>query len=281
MSVITSYSIHYTKLYESVEDPLRAAIDRLYHAEEARAVRTLLTEARLDPSTQDRVDHRAQDLVRAVRERKADQGLLDAFMQEYDLSSEEGVVLMCLAEALLRIPDDETAEKLIADKLGDADWESHLGKSSSVLVITSYSIHYTKLYDDERHPEGGNGAERPAELFGARCRPDRLVTAPQQFVGRGVVAFAAQPRHCEHACVEQRTEEAGEEHHLGKDEPHHAHAERGVDRITSYNVCYTKLLRSLNSGQVTGIISVVALSFIVQEPSEIIACASDRSYNFV
>jgi len=121
----------------SVEDPLRAAIDRLYHAEEARAVRTLLTEARLDPSTQDRVDHRAQDLVRAVRERKADQGLLDAFMQEYDLSSEEGVVLMCLAEALLRIPDDETAEKLIADKLGDADWESHLGKSSSVLVNAS------------------------------------------------------------------------------------------------------------------------------------------------
>jgi len=58
-------------------------------------------------------------------------------MQEYDLSSEEGVVLMCLAEALLRIPDDDTAEKLIADKMGDADWESHLGKSSSVLVNAS------------------------------------------------------------------------------------------------------------------------------------------------
>jgi len=55
-------------------------------------------------------------------------------MQQYDLSSEEGVVLMCLAEALLRIPDDETAEKLIADKLAGADWESHLGLSSSILV---------------------------------------------------------------------------------------------------------------------------------------------------
>ena len=63
--------------------------------------------------------------------------MLDAFMQQYDLSSEEGVVLMCLAEALLRIPDGETAEKLIADKLGDANWESHLGKSSSVLVNAS------------------------------------------------------------------------------------------------------------------------------------------------
>ena len=118
-------------------DVLRRAIDRLYHADEAEVVRSLLAEARLDPATQSRVDARARELVRAVRERKADQGLMEAFMQEYDLSSEEGVVLMCLAEALLRIPDDDTAEKLIADKLGDADWESHLGKSNSVLVNAS------------------------------------------------------------------------------------------------------------------------------------------------
>jgi hypothetical protein len=58
-------------------------------------------------------------LVGKVRERRSEQGVLEAFMQEYDLSSEEGVILMCLAEALLRIPDAETAEKLIADKLGD------------------------------------------------------------------------------------------------------------------------------------------------------------------
>ncbi len=116
---------------------LREAIDRQQHVDEGRVVRTLLAEARLDPGAQDRVDDRARSLVQAVRDRKAEQGLLDAFMQEYDLSSEEGVVLMCLAEALLRIPDDDTAEKLIADKLGDADWESHLGKSSSVLVNAS------------------------------------------------------------------------------------------------------------------------------------------------
>ena len=118
-------------------DPLRDAIDRLYHADEAEVVRSLLSEARLEPAAQARVDQRARSLVQAVRDRKAEQGLMEAFMQEYDLSSEEGVVLMCLAEALLRIPDDDTAEKLIADKLGDADWESHLGKSSSVLVNAS------------------------------------------------------------------------------------------------------------------------------------------------
>jgi RHH-type proline utilization regulon transcriptional repressor/proline dehydrogenase/delta 1-pyrroline-5-carboxylate dehydrogenase len=91
----------------------------------------------MDPVAEERTDQRARALVNSVREKRAERGVLDAFMQEYDLSSEEGVVLMCLAEALLRIPDDETAEKLIADKLGDANWESHLGKSSSVMVNAS------------------------------------------------------------------------------------------------------------------------------------------------
>ena len=113
---------------------LRAEIDLHYHADEARLVKRLLASVRLEPAATDRVNQRARSLISAVRAKKAKQGLLDAFMQEYDLSSEEGVVLMCLAEALLRIPDDETAERLIADKLGDADWESHLGKSSSILV---------------------------------------------------------------------------------------------------------------------------------------------------
>ncbi len=120
-----------------MNNPLRDKINRAYLADETESVNWLLARARLDSDAENRVNQRAQSLVRAVRSRRAEQGLLDAFMQEYDLSSEEGVVLMCLAEALLRIPDDDTAEKLIADKMGDADWESHLGKSSSVLVNAS------------------------------------------------------------------------------------------------------------------------------------------------
>ncbi|KAG0732391.1 hypothetical protein G6F68_015370 [Rhizopus microsporus] len=58
-------------------------------------------------------------------------------MRQYDLGSEEGVLLMCVAEALLRIPDQDTADKLIRDKLADADWEKHLGGSDSVLVNAS------------------------------------------------------------------------------------------------------------------------------------------------
>ena len=69
--------------------------------------------------------------------RAADPAMVEAFMREYDLSSEEGVLLMCVAEALLRIPDQDTANKLIRDKLGDADWDAHVGKSSSVLVNAS------------------------------------------------------------------------------------------------------------------------------------------------
>ncbi|MEJ2383459.1 MAG: bifunctional proline dehydrogenase/L-glutamate gamma-semialdehyde dehydrogenase PutA [Xanthomonadales bacterium] len=118
-------------------DAYRAEIDRLYDADEAECVSALLDGVALDAETRERIDARARALVQAVRDRRHERGVLDAFMQQYDLSSEEGVVLMCLAEALLRIPDSATAEKLIADKLGDADWESHLGKSSSVLVNAS------------------------------------------------------------------------------------------------------------------------------------------------
>ena len=119
------------------EDTHRPAIDAAWHEDEEQRVLRLLEVARLDHEASSRVGERAAFLVREVRDRKSRQGVMEAFMQEYDLSSEEGVVLMCLAEALLRIPDAETAEQLIADKLGDADWESHVGKSSSVLVNAS------------------------------------------------------------------------------------------------------------------------------------------------
>ena len=79
----------------------------------------------------------ARALVSDVRANRSAQGGIDAFMQEYALSSEEGIVLMCLAEALLRIPDDETADRLIADKLADRDWERHMGQSESVFVNAS------------------------------------------------------------------------------------------------------------------------------------------------
>src|SRR5690606_17963428 len=117
--------------------PLRAAITAAWLGDETANVRALLAQARLDPEAQVRADALATALVQRVRARAGDQGAIEAFMGEYDLGSEEGVLLMCVAEALLRIPDQDTADRLIRDKLGDADWERHLGQSGSVLVNAS------------------------------------------------------------------------------------------------------------------------------------------------
>jgi RHH-type proline utilization regulon transcriptional repressor/proline dehydrogenase/delta 1-pyrroline-5-carboxylate dehydrogenase len=115
-------------------DALRQAISAAYLADETALVNRCAALATLPTEHATLVVRQAAGWVERVRTLKNEQSPLDAFMQQYDLSSEEGVLLMCLAEALLRIPDDATADKLIADKLGDADWESHFGKSDSLFV---------------------------------------------------------------------------------------------------------------------------------------------------
>ncbi len=118
-------------------EPLRAAITAAWARDETQAVRDLLGQARQPASDGAVIQATAADLVRRVRARAHDQGAIEAFMRQYDLGSEEGVLLMCVAEALLRIPDQGTADKLIRDKLGEADWKKHLGQSDSVLVNAS------------------------------------------------------------------------------------------------------------------------------------------------
>ena len=115
----------------------RAAIADHLFADETALVKELAAQAQLSAENKRRVADLAKKLVAAVRANRQTQGGIDAFMQEYALSSEEGVVLMCMAEALLRIPDAETADKLIADKIGGKDWEGHLGKSDSLFVNAS------------------------------------------------------------------------------------------------------------------------------------------------
>jgi len=115
----------------------RQALEQVWAVPESNHVPRLLEAAGLDSSARAQVGQRAVDLVERVRRRADDHGAMEAFMREYDLSSEEGVVLMCLAEALLRIPDNDTAERLISDKLSEANWEAHLGKSESLFVNAS------------------------------------------------------------------------------------------------------------------------------------------------
>jgi RHH-type proline utilization regulon transcriptional repressor/proline dehydrogenase/delta 1-pyrroline-5-carboxylate dehydrogenase len=106
------------------------AINGEFLGEEETIVRRLAAAARLDPAA-------AAEVQEAVRSAPAGKSGLDAFLRQYDLSSQEGVILMCLAEALLRIPDDGTADRLIADKLRAGDWSSHLGDSQSMFVNAS------------------------------------------------------------------------------------------------------------------------------------------------
>lgn len=121
---------------KSGANDLRAAIRENYLAEESMAVRRLIDNANL--STEDRaaISTRAAGLVRDVRA-VGDLGLMESFLAEYGLSTKEGIALMCLAEALLRVPDAETIDELISDKISPADWGKHLGHASSSLVNAS------------------------------------------------------------------------------------------------------------------------------------------------
>ncbi|HEV2213163.1 MAG TPA: proline dehydrogenase family protein, partial [Gammaproteobacteria bacterium] len=116
---------------------LRAAMNELFLADEARCVDALLPQARLDDAARGRIQARATGLVEAVRKNRTSKGGIEEFLRQYDLSSQEGMVLMCLAEAFLRIPDADTADKLIRDKIVNGNWSEHLGASPSLFVNAS------------------------------------------------------------------------------------------------------------------------------------------------
>ncbi len=116
---------------------LRQRIADHYFSDETRLMRSLAERARMTVAQNEEVTRIALGLVDAARAGRRKFGGVDAFMHEYALSSEEGVVLMCMAEALLRIPDGETADQLIADKIGGRDWQRHLGGSDSLFVNAS------------------------------------------------------------------------------------------------------------------------------------------------
>ncbi len=109
-----------------------------YHLmDEDRLVGGLIERAIFTSDERRRVSEIARRLVTAVREGRHQYSGIDAFMVEYGLTSEEGVILMCLAEALLRIPDADTADDFIAEKVGGGKWDTHLGHSSNLFVNAS------------------------------------------------------------------------------------------------------------------------------------------------
>ena len=113
------------------------AINARFLADEKTVVSELLALARLPDADREAIRRDASGLVSAARSRRAGKSGIESFLQQYGLASQEGVVLMCLAEALLRIPDADTADRLIADKIAIGQWSDYLGEADSLFVNAS------------------------------------------------------------------------------------------------------------------------------------------------
>ena len=126
-------------------------IDTQIYAPENEAVGALVAQAALSDQDRARISHHAAALVRDIRA-STSPGLMEVFLAEYGLSTDEGIALMCLAEALLRVPDAETMDELIEDKIAPSDWGKHLGHSASSLVNAStWALMLTgRVLDDEK-----------------------------------------------------------------------------------------------------------------------------------
>ena len=116
---------------------LRQKIRDHYRADENSTLQTLLPIAEINVDKKSKAWEFSRQLVIKIRKDQKGKGGVDALLNEFSLSSDEGVVLMCLAEALLRVPDKDTIDSLIRDKLIKGDWSSHIGNSDSLFVNAS------------------------------------------------------------------------------------------------------------------------------------------------
>jgi len=130
---------------------IRQRIRSFKTTDEQLVLNSLIDEANLSDTQLSRFETDAADLIEAIRA-DDEPGLMEVFLTQYGLSTEEGVAMMCLAEALLRVPDAETIDELIEDKIAPSSWGEHLGKSSSSLVNAStWALMLTgKVLNDEQ-----------------------------------------------------------------------------------------------------------------------------------
>ncbi len=112
-------------------------IDAQKYRPETEALTDLLMRAPLSAAERAAVQSQAETLVRVARQGARRYGVVESFLQQFALSTPEGLALMCLAEALLRTPDDASRDSLIAEAIGGGEWASHLGRSPSLFVNAS------------------------------------------------------------------------------------------------------------------------------------------------
>lgn len=184
----------------------RQAILNAYRMDETECVLNLLQQLNFSPAVSASIQENASRLVNEVRSRRLNEGGIDAFLCEYDLSSQEGIVLMCLAEALLRIPDTQTADLLIKDKIASGDWESHLGSSSSLFVnAATWGLVLTGrlLTNEEVSPKRLTGVlkklfERGGEPLVRKAMSKAMQVLGRQFVmGETIDKALKRARHAE------------------------------------------------------------------------------------
>ena len=147
--------------------PWHDHIDGAKSVDEAERVSTLRARAMLGPDARAAIGYRAVHWVEQIRARQ-DAGLMEVFLAEYGLSTEEGIELMSLAEALLRVPDAATIDALIEDKIAHGDWQRHLGQSPSTLVNTaSIGLLITgRLLDDGAPARSAAGLRKLVKRLG-------------------------------------------------------------------------------------------------------------------
>lgn len=198
---------------------MAAQINRDYLGDEQKIVGARADRARLDQNQQQRIAAQARQLVDGVRDNQIERSGLDAFLRQYDLSSQEGVILMCLAEALLRIPDDATADKLIADKIARGDWAAHLGDAESLFVNAStWGLMLTgrivRPGDDDLHDPRGFVARIAGRLgepvLRAAFRQAMRIMGHQFVMGRTIAEALERSKTAEHRLYRHSFDMLGE-----------------------------------------------------------------------
>jgi RHH-type proline utilization regulon transcriptional repressor/proline dehydrogenase/delta 1-pyrroline-5-carboxylate dehydrogenase len=226
--------------------PPRERLRAAYLRDESEALDALIGEARLPAESARRVQDRARALVEEVRTRQKAVAGMQSFLREYDLSSQEGVLLMCVAEALLRIPDAATADKLIRDKLSQGDWERHVGRNNSLLVNAgTWGMMLTgKLVSLDAVSAGNAGAwlARLAARAGepvvrVALRQGMKLMAEQFVMGRTIGDALERSRSAEHAAYRHSYDMLGEAAFTAADaERYFAAYEHAIDAIAAHRV---------------------------------------------
>ena len=225
--------------------PLRAKLRAAYLRDEAQALDELISQARLAPDAAARVQARARSLVERVRSKQKAHAGMQSFLREYDLSSQEGVLLMCVAEALLRIPDAATADKLIRDKFSQGDWERHVGRNRSLLLNAgTWGMMLTGRLvslDPESADNAGTWLSRLAARAGEpvvrlALRQGMKLMAEQFVMGRTIEEALARSREGENAAYRHSYDMLGEAAFTAADAERYFDAyEKAIDAIAAHS----------------------------------------------